>query len=109
MIDWKQLEQRYADRPAFIPKLLGVMLQAHAEAPARIRAAVASGDMDQLGFLAHTAKGTGGSVFAIELQAQARVTEAAAHSANPDATAHGEHLAAAFDAALTEIREYLAR
>ena len=109
MIDWKQLEQRYADRPAFIPKLLGVMLQAHAEAPARIRAAVASGDMDQLGFLAHTAKGTAGSVFSLELQAQAKVTEAAVHSSNPDAIAHGEHLAAAFDAALTEIREYLAR
>jgi hypothetical protein len=37
------------------------------------------------------------------------VTEAAVHSSNPDAIAHGEHLAAAFDAALGEIREYLAR
>jgi hypothetical protein len=107
MVDWIQLEQRYADRPAFIPKLLGVMLTAHAEAPARIRAAAASGDMDQLAFLAHTAKGTGGTVFALKVEAQAKVTEAAARSANPDAIAHGEHLAAAFDATLTEIREYL--
>jgi PAS domain S-box-containing protein len=108
MVDWIQLEQRYADRPAFIPKLLGVMLTAHAEAPARIRAAAASGDMDQLAFLAHTAKGTGGTVFALKLQAQAQVTVATARASGPDAIAHGEHLAAAFDATLTEIREYLA-
>ena len=50
----------------------------------------------------------GGSVFAFKVQAQARVTGAAARSANPDAIAHGEQLAATFDAALAEIRAYLA-
>ncbi len=109
MIDWKQLEHRYADRPAFIHKLLGVLLKTHAEAPALMRAAAASGDMEKLIFLAHTAKGTGGNVFAHALPVQAQVTETTAREASPDAIAHAELLAATFDAVLAEIRDYLAR
>jgi CheY-like chemotaxis protein/anti-sigma regulatory factor (Ser/Thr protein kinase) len=108
MLDWEQFGRRYADRPDFIPKLLGITLKTHAEAPALIRAAAASGDMEQLFFLAHTAKGTGGNVLAQALQVQAQVTETAARAASPDAIAHAEQLAATFDAVLAEIREYLA-
>jgi CheY-like chemotaxis protein len=108
MLDWEQLGRRYADRPDFIPKLLGITLKAHAEAPALIRAAAASGDMEQLAIIAHTAKGTGGNVLAQALQVQAQVTETAVRAESPDAIAHAEQLATTFDAVLAEIREYLA-
>jgi HPt (histidine-containing phosphotransfer) domain-containing protein len=88
--------------------LLGITLKTHAEAPALIRAAAASGDIEKLFLLAHTAKGTGGNVLAHALQVQAQVTETAARAANPDAIAHAELLATTFDAVLAEIREYLA-
>ena len=108
IVDWEQLERRYVDRPEFITRLLGITLKTHTDAPARIRTAAASGDLEALAFLAHTAKGTGGNVFAHRLQAQAQVAETHARSSSPDAMDHAEQLAATFDAVLDEIREYVA-
>jgi PAS domain S-box-containing protein len=108
LIDWAKLEARYADRPAFLVKLLGITLKTHSGAPALIRAAASVADMAQLSFLAHTASGTGGNVFADELQAQARATESAIRDAGQGAIAHAEKLAAALDTVMTEIREHLA-
>jgi CheY-like chemotaxis protein len=108
LIDWEKLEARYADRPAFLVKLLGITLKTHSGAPALIRAAASVADMAQLRFLAHTASGTGGNLFADELQAQAQATESAIHDAVPGAIAHAEKLAATLDMAMTEIREHLA-
>jgi CheY-like chemotaxis protein len=108
LINWEQLEARYADRPAFLVKLLGITLKTHSGSPALIRTAASIADMAQLSFLAHTASGTGGNLFAHELRKQAQTTESAIRDAGPDAMAHAEELAATLDTVMTEIREHLA-
>jgi PAS domain S-box-containing protein len=107
LIDWEKLEARYADRPAFLVKFLGITLKAHSGEPALIRAAASVADTAQLSFLAHTASGTGGNLFAHKLRAQAQATESAIHDGN-SAAAHANQLAEDLDAVMNEIRKHLA-
>ena len=108
MIDWARLERRHAGRPDFLKRLLGITQDSQSATAERIRAAAAAGDMDQLAFLAHGLKGTGGNLFAGELQAQAAAIETAIRAASPGAAADAGRLAATLDAMLAEVREYLA-
>jgi PAS domain S-box-containing protein len=108
MCDLAKLEHRYADRPNFLVKLLGITLQTHSGAPALIRTAAAAADIDQLKRLAHTAKGTGGNLFSGKLQAEAQATESAIREASPDMIQHAEELAKTLDSVMAEIRTYLA-
>ncbi|NEV62459.1 PAS domain S-box protein [Thiorhodococcus minor] len=104
-IDWRALEVRYARNPAFVPRLLGSILDSNADQSACLRAAVESGDMDQLIFVAHRLKGTAGTLFAEGLALLAARAESDARERGAEALRSGRHLADALDLALREIRE----
>jgi signal transduction histidine kinase/CheY-like chemotaxis protein len=103
-IDWAQFEMRHARRPGMICKLLDLALESQQDGPARIRAAIAAGDAQQLGQLAHALKGVGGNLCANELVAAAQAAEAAARNDSPEATQLAEALAVALERLLATIR-----
>jgi CheY-like chemotaxis protein len=108
VLDLRQLEQRYAGKPGFLVKLLGIALTSQATTPGDVRSSVTSGDMRQLEFLAHMVKGISGNLFADDLVALAQSTELAARSGSPEAHDLARQLADALDALLLEITTYLA-
>ncbi|MEW5769098.1 MAG: Hpt domain-containing protein [Pseudomonadota bacterium] len=103
-IDWRALLAQFQDREAFVRKLADSVLVAHAETPARLRAAAASGDHETLAFLAHTLKGVGGNMKAAHVQTLATQTERDARTGHADTGASAAHLAEAVDAMLAALK-----
>jgi PAS domain S-box-containing protein len=102
-VDWAQLEARFNGKRDFVVRLARTALASHAEAPARLRAAVASGDAMTLAFLAHSLKGLGGNLMAEELRAQAAETEMAVKRGDPAQAELAERLATAAEHLLAEL------
>lgn len=75
LIDHGKLRIRYQYRQDFIDKLLATIAASHADSPAKLRAAAATGDIEAIRFMAHALKGIGGSIEAASLAEQARMTE----------------------------------
>ena len=84
IIDWAALEQRFNGRQAFIARLVGITLDAHAGTPAKLRAAVAQMDCEEIAFIAHSLKGLGGSLFAQRVYMLGAQVEASARGGQPD-------------------------
>ncbi|WP_374265999.1 PAS domain S-box protein [Zoogloea sp.] len=102
-IDRAALAARYANRPEFIAKLLGVFATASARTLERLQDAIASGEPAQLAPVAHAIKGSAGNVMAAALAEQARLTEHAARDARPEAFALAAELRTRLEATLAEI------
>lgn len=107
-IDWTALEARYAAKPAFVNRLVGVFAASQQAMVEQIRSSARDGDFPALQRLAHSLKGSAGNIMANELMNLALRTEQAARDANPAAQSLGPGLADGLAAALAEIAERLA-
>ena len=105
LIDWSGLERQFNGKLAFITRLAGIMLRSNLDTPAKLRAAAAAGDYEQMKFIAHGLKGTAGNMHAYTLQAQAEKVELSARTQQADAPDLSEHLAAHLEQVLQEIRQ----
>jgi two-component system sensor histidine kinase/response regulator len=104
-VDWLLLEQRFRDRPGFLPKMIGIFLKSNANRPDQTRAAATSGDLAQLAEIAHSLKGSAGFLLANDVVSKALSVEAAAKAASPEVVALAEALADALERILVEIRD----
>jgi len=107
LLDFGKLELRYKSKPAFIKKLLGVVLQQLSSDAASLRQTAEAGDFSRLITLAHALKGMAGSIMADGLFAQARATELAAREGFPEAIPQSRALADALDHLSGEMTAYL--
>jgi HPt (histidine-containing phosphotransfer) domain-containing protein len=107
LLDFSKLELRYKSKPAFIQKLLGVVLQQLSSDAASLRQTAEAGDFPRLVTLAHALKGMAGSIMADGLFAQARATELAAREGIPETIPQSRALADALDHLSGEITAYL--
>ena len=76
-IDWASLEQRYADRPEFIGKLLRSALDYYRDAPSELARSIETEDLDAIARIAHGLKSTGGNLMARRLASIAKQTDEA--------------------------------
>ena len=67
MIHWQDLESRYAGKPEFIRKLLGVFVNSQTPTVDELRVMAADGDTENLARLAHSLKGSAGNIMARDL------------------------------------------
>lgn len=107
LIDWPALEQRYREQPEFLLKLLTLTLQTHADSSITLRAAVHSGDSAQSIFIAHSIKGTAGSILATRTANLASRTENAYRGTQGGADALALQLADNLEALVKEISAYI--
>jgi PAS domain S-box-containing protein len=107
-IDWRQLEHKYAERPAFLSKLCGTFLKSNSEVPAKIRAAAAN-DRSQLAVLTHSLIGTAGFLLAGKVVASAKITQEAYKADSPETVRHAEALACALEKMLEEVESRAAK
>ncbi|MDP2810017.1 MAG: response regulator [Rhodocyclaceae bacterium] len=89
------------DRAERYAEFLRQLVDDHANDVATLRACRASGDTEQARRLAHTLKGTAGTLGAVHIQTRAAELEAAIRAGRPDAEI--EPLAAALEAAQAEL------
>ncbi len=92
-IEWSALQAQYQGRQAFINKLLGMLVQSHSETPAKLRSAVAVGDLATLAFVAHSFAGVAGALHADKLRAMGKAVELQAKSGDMNAVAEAATLA----------------
>jgi len=103
-VDWTDLDGHYAGRPDFVVRLLGTVLDVHAETPGALRAAAAAGDVQAIGRLAHKVRGSAGNLYLDSLRQLGTDTErAAAAPGEADPVALALALAEAVDALLQAI------
>jgi signal transduction histidine kinase/DNA-binding response OmpR family regulator len=103
LIDWCALQNRYANKPEFVNKLMATAMSSLAETPERMRAAARAGDLDQAVRLAHNLKGVAGNLMADGLARQASEAELACRARSATAEALMAGLADALESLLKEI------
>jgi CheY-like chemotaxis protein/HPt (histidine-containing phosphotransfer) domain-containing protein len=107
MILWQDLEARYAGKPDFVRKLLGVFTSSQTPMVEQLRMAAANGEAETLARLAHSLKGSAGNIMARSLADLAFETEHAARDNRPEVMILACDLADGLEATLTEIAERL--
>ena len=108
-IKWPEFEARYADKPAFIIRLLTLFLNSNSGLPAQLRNAMSQGNAQGLAGLIHGLKGTSGSIMALDLMASASAAEYAIQHRHPDENQRILQLAHQLELTLEEIRLRLER
>lgn len=108
VINWSGLERQFNGKLAFITRIAGIMLSSNAETPAKLRAAAAAKDFQQMTFIAHGLKGSAGNLHAYTLKSQAEKVELSARMQQEDAPELTEQLAVNLEQVLQEIRLRLA-
>lgn len=103
IIDWPALEARYAAKPGFVGRLLGVFVDSHRNLILQIRAAMEAQDLSTLARLAHSVKGSAGNVLAGSLADCARQAEHAARDTSPAALSLADRLLDELERTLSEI------
>jgi PAS domain S-box-containing protein len=107
-IDWPALQAQYQGRQAFINKLLKMLIESHAETPAKLRAAAESSDLATLAFVAHSFAGVAGTVHADKLRVQGKEVELQAKSGDVASISAAETLAVTIEDFLRSLNAYLA-
>jgi PAS domain S-box-containing protein len=102
-VDWAALLGRYNQRREFIARMRETLLGSYREAPARLRAAVAAGDLEAVAFIAHGLKSTAGNMCAPGVQAQAAAVELAARGKQPGVAVLASQLADVAEQFLHEV------
>jgi len=116
-IDWAALNARFKGHAGFIEKLLHLVLENHAQTPAKLRQAALEGDAAALAFLIHNLKGLTGNLVAPALFALTKEAEAAARAAGAENSPEALKLACAatdklvnqLEALLREVAQHLDR
>ena len=85
LVDWDGLAARYAGKQDFIARLAATVRDAHADEPATLRRAAATGDFSAIAFRAHGVKSMAGNIMSTPVQAAAAAAEAAARRNDPSA------------------------
>ncbi|MBS1226969.1 MAG: domain S-box [Proteobacteria bacterium] len=106
-IDWANLEQRYADRPEFIGKLLGSALDYYGDTPSELARCIAAEDHESIARIAHGLKSTGGNLMARRLMHIAKQTDEAVRRRDAAALVLADELRQALTALLDEARQWL--
>ncbi len=104
-IDWPALEAHFKGRREFVDRLVSTVLKTHETTPQKLRTAGQDGDLEAMGFIAHSLKGMAGNMKASALQAMAREAESAARSQDPLSATLAENLAICLEAALQAMRK----
>jgi PAS domain S-box-containing protein len=105
-LDWAMLEKKYPLKHDFVNKLCNAFLASYTDGPTRIREAAIK-DLEALALLAHSLKGSAGSLLAHEVAASAKTLEDACHENAPEIVQHAERLAVALEVALHEITNHI--
>lgn len=103
-MDWPRLLEAHSGRESFVMRLLHIALGSQADVPARLRAAAAARNMDDLVFVAHGFKGVAGSLQADAVQHLAARTVDLARAGDAQAVARAMELADQAEVLLAEIR-----
>lgn len=103
LIDMAALLKRFGGRRAFVDKLLGIALDSQKDTPTRLRDAAVQNDLEAMVFLAHALKGVSGNLMAQRLHEQAKATEAAARTGQPESAAMAQELAGLVEALLAAV------
>lgn len=103
--DLQALCHRFRNRPAFIERLLGTVLESYAGTPERLREALHRSDWPELSRLSHSLKGVGGNLAAQPLALLATAAEQDALAGNGERI---EALATALETLLQDVRTRLA-
>ncbi|HRQ82744.1 MAG TPA: Hpt domain-containing protein, partial [Azospirillaceae bacterium] len=106
LIDWDGLAARYAGKREFIARLTATVREAHADEPATLRRAVATGDFDLAAFRAHGVKSMAGNIIAAPVQTAAAEAESAARRRDPSAARLIERLADMLERLLAALAEH---
>ena len=103
LVDIGKLKVRYGNRAEFIRRLTSTVMTSHRGTADELRAAAASGNLERIGKLAHTVKGSAGTLDAAELKSLAARVERAAHISNAETAPLTEQLAKAVEAMLATL------
>ncbi len=106
-IDWPALQAQCQGRQAFINRLLTLMVQSHAQTPAKLRALAGLGDLAALALVAHGFAGVAGSLHADQLRATGKAVELQARAGDVRACPEAEALAATIERFIEAISIYL--
>ena len=104
VIDWDALLARFNGRQAFIDKLVATTLTSNAGKAADLRDAASRNELEAVAFIAHGLKGMAGNMKARHVYDLGAKTEAAARAGSAEARAMAEHLAAATETLMAELR-----
>ncbi|SDG63528.1 PAS domain S-box-containing protein [Propionivibrio dicarboxylicus] len=107
-LDFDGLLRRFGGRTEFVAKLLHSSLDYYAETPQKLAEFIATGDIAEIGRIAHGLKGTGGNLMANRLREVAQQTQAAARTGEPDTLALARELKTSLEAVLGACRNWLA-
>jgi len=104
LIDWPALEAQFKGKSAFVTRLASRALSNYRASVVRLRAlAAGDGELSELSFLAHSLKGTAGTLKAQEIYDLAARTDMAARAADPDSRALAGQLADGVDRLIVEL------
>ncbi|CAK0757610.1 hypothetical protein CCP3SC15_220021 [Gammaproteobacteria bacterium] len=113
LVDWAALTAQYQKKPAFITKLVNVVLRTHADTATILRMAATARDNQQIALIAHKLKSVTGGLMAhgifelakqIELSARQCIAETSADSVLSEVTyRQAEELAEAMEKLLAEL------
>lgn len=106
-IDFTALLQRFNQRSEFVQKIIKTAYEANSDLPDRLRRTTEQSDFPTLALIAHTLKGTAGSLQAAALQELSARTETAARQQQAECAQLGQQLADMLDQILTQMQAYL--
>ncbi len=103
LVDWAGLETQFRGKTRFVTGLAEKALKNYPASAERLhQLATGDGEYADIAFLAHSIKGTAGSLKATRVQALASATDLAARAAQPDSRALAQVLAGLLDHLIVE-------
>ena len=104
LIDWSALEAQFKGKTAFVTRLASRALANYRTSVVRLRAlADGDGDLAELSFLAHSIKGTAGTLKADAIHELAATTDYAARAGDAHSRQLAAQLAASLDTLIAEL------
>lgn len=104
LVDWLGLETQFRGKTRFVTGLAEKALKNYRASAERLhQLAAGDGEYADIAFLAHSIKGTAGSLKAFEVQALAAATDQAARIADPQCRILAARLAALLQRLITEL------
>ncbi len=104
LIDWQGLETQFKGKTAFVTRLASRALANYRTSVVRLRAlAAGEGDLSELSFIAHSLKGTAGSLKAQTIYELAAQTDLSARAADPASRVLASQLADGVDQMIVEL------
>jgi len=104
MVDWSALEIQFRGKASFVSRLADKALTNYRTSAIRLRAlAAGEGELSELSFLAHSIKGTAGTLKATAVYELAAATDQAAREGSPDSRSLAGELANQLDELMLEL------